>query len=61
MRAFVDIPLLALFVAMSGTVGVSGLVLVVSIQKEDTSAAWIWAGVFVMASLLAAWSFWRLA
>jgi hypothetical protein len=58
--ALANTTLLVLLVTMSGTVGVSGLILVMSIQKEDAGAAWAWAGVFVVTSILAAWIFWGL-
>lgn len=60
MSAFVDATQLSLLVAMSGMAGVSGLVLVKSIEEEDAASAWIWGTVFGASSLVATWSFWRL-
>jgi hypothetical protein len=52
---------LALLVALTGIAATSGMVLVKSVQEEDAGAAWIWAASFILASILAAVSFWRLA
>jgi hypothetical protein len=56
---FVDSSHLDLLVAISGMAVVSGLVLVESIQEEDSPSAWVWGTVFGVSSL-GAWSFWRL-
>ena len=58
--AFVDATQLGLLVAVSGMAGISGLVLVKSIEEEDAGSAWIWGTVFGVSSLVAALSFWRL-
>ena len=39
---------------------VCGLLVLISIQEEKPGRAWLWALVFVMASLLADLLFWRL-
>ncbi len=61
MSVFVDASRLGLLVAMTGTVAISAVVLIRSVQEEDAGSVWVWAGVFAMSSLLAALSFWRLA
>ena len=60
MSVFVDATQLGLLVAMSGMAGISGLVLVKSIEEADAGSAWIWGTVFGASSLAAALSFWRL-
>ena len=60
MSAFLDATQLSLLVAMSGMAGISGLVLVKSIDEEDAVSAWIWGTVFGASALVAARSFWRL-
>ena len=60
MSVFVDAAQLGLLVAMSGMAGISGLVLVKSIEEADAGSAWIWGTVFGASSLAAALSFWRL-
>ena len=60
MSVFVDAAQLGLLVAMGGMAGISGLVLVKSIEEADAVSAWIWGMVFGASSLAAAWSFWRL-
>jgi hypothetical protein len=57
---FVNAAPLALLVALMGIAVTSGIVLVKSVQEEDASGAWVWAGLFVLASLLATLTFWRL-
>ena len=61
MSVFVNAAPLALLVALIGIAATSGMVLVKSVQEEDGGGAWIWAASFVLASMLAALSFWRLA
>jgi hypothetical protein len=46
-------------VVMAGIAGISAWVVMVSINDGDAPSAWIWTALFVVASLLAAWSFWR--
>jgi hypothetical protein len=60
LSAFVNAAPLTLLVTMAGVSGISAVVMTRSIQEEDAASAWVWAGVFAMASLLTAWSFWRL-
>jgi hypothetical protein len=57
---FVNASQLTLLVAMASVTGISAVVMTRSIQEEDASSAWVWASVYAMASLLTAWSFWRL-
>jgi hypothetical protein len=60
LSAFVNATPLTLLVTMAGVSGISAVAMTRSIQEEDAASAWVWAGVFAMASLLTAWSFWRL-
>jgi hypothetical protein len=53
-------PLSLLFVT-SCIALMSAVALALSIQAEDAVFAWVWAVVFALSSLLAAWSLWRLA
>jgi hypothetical protein len=57
---FVNASQLTLLVAMASVTGISAVVMTRSIQEEDAASSWVWAGVYAMASLLTAWSFWRL-
>jgi hypothetical protein len=50
-----------LLVVLIGIATISGFVLTECIRDEDARAAWLWLGLFVAASLGAAWSYWRLA
>jgi hypothetical protein len=60
MSIFINGAQLSLLIAMVGLAVISGLVATWSIQEEDAGAAWIWVSLFGLASLVAAWSFWRL-
>jgi hypothetical protein len=57
---FVNAAQLTLLVSMAGVSGISAVVITRSIQEEDASSAWVWAGVYAMASFLTVWTFWRL-
>jgi hypothetical protein len=52
--------LTGLLVATVGIAGISAMVLVLSINEADAGGAWTWGVVFLLASLLAAFTFWRL-
>ena len=52
--------LVGLLVITIGLAGVSAWVLIASINEMDAGGAWIWVGIFLLASLLAAFDFWRL-
>ena len=60
MSVFVNAAPLTLLFAMAGVSGISAVVMTRSIQEEDASSAWVWAGVYAKASFLTAWTFWRL-
>jgi hypothetical protein len=47
-----------MLVAMIGIVVISAAVVVTSINEGDSGSAWIWAAVFLLASVIAAWVFW---
>ena len=47
-----------MLVAMIGIVAISAAVVVTSINEGDSGSAWIWAAVFLLASVIAAWVFW---
>jgi hypothetical protein len=47
-------------VVMTGIVAISGMVLAVSVKEGDSDFAWMWAAVFLVASLIDAWVFSRL-
>jgi hypothetical protein len=51
---------LGLFVVMVGMVAISARVLAASISEGDSGSAWVWAALFLVASLAAAWFFWRM-
>jgi hypothetical protein len=59
MRLLSDV-ILGPLVVMTGIVAISGMVLAVSIKEEDSDFAWMWAAVFLVASLIDAWAFGRL-
>jgi hypothetical protein len=46
-------------VAMIGVAAVSARVFLVSISDGDAVFAWIWAVLFMVASFIVAWVFWR--
>jgi hypothetical protein len=47
-------------VVMTGIALIAAMVLVVSVKQGDSGSAWIWAAVFLVASLIDAWAFGRL-
>lgn len=55
-----DDALVGLLVAMVGIVAISAAVVVTSVNEGDSASAWIWVAVFLLASIIAAWAFWRL-
>jgi hypothetical protein len=52
--------LVVLLVTMTGIAAISAVVLTTSVKEGDSGSAWIWGVVFLMASVLDAWAFWRL-
>jgi hypothetical protein len=48
-------------VVMTSTALIAAMVLVVSVKQGDSGSAWIWAAVFLVASILDALAFSRLA
>jgi hypothetical protein len=46
--------------AMVGIAAISAAVVSTSINEGDSASAWIWAADFVLASVIAAFVFWRL-
>jgi hypothetical protein len=58
--SYVDATRLGLLGAMIGLAAISGLVLRVSLNEGDTGSSWVWASVFLLTSLIAAWCFWSL-
>lgn len=57
---FVTVAQLNLLYVTACMAGISAVALILSIQAEDAVFAWVWAVVFVLSSLFAAWSLWRL-
>ena len=55
-----DDALVVLLVTMTGIAAISAWVLATSVKEGDSSSAWIWALVFLLASILDTWAFWRL-
>lgn len=55
-----DDALVILVVTMTGIAAISAAVVVASINEGDSASAWIWASVFLLASILDTWAFWRL-
>jgi hypothetical protein len=51
---------LLVLVALGGVTVVSAWALVNSIRDGDASTAWVGATVFLLASLIDAWFFWRM-
>jgi hypothetical protein len=58
--SFANDSLLAVVVAMAGLALISVVAVSVSIQEGDVGSACGWAVVFLGATFLAAWCFWRL-
>jgi uncharacterized membrane protein YgaE (UPF0421/DUF939 family) len=52
--------LVVLLVTMTGIAAISAWVFAMSIKEGDSASAWIWAVVFLVASILDTWAFWRL-
>ena len=46
-----------MFAAMIGIVAISAAGVVASISEGDSGSAWVWAVVFMVASILDAWAF----
>ena len=57
---FVTVAQLNLLYVTACMAGISAVALILSIQAEDAVFAWVSAVVFVLSSLFAAWSLWRL-
>jgi hypothetical protein len=55
-----DDALVGLLVAMTGIAAISAWVLALSVKEGDSGSAWVWAVVFLGASILDVWAFWRL-
>ena len=51
--------IVAMVIAMLGIVAISAAVVAASINEGDSASAWIWAAVFVLASVIATWVFWK--
>jgi len=51
--------IVAMLVAMLGIAAISAVVVVTSINEGDSGSAWVWSAVFVLASIIATWVFWR--
>jgi hypothetical protein len=60
MSVFVTVAQLNLLLVTTCLAGISAVALILSIQAEDAFLAWVWAVVFALTSILAAWSLWRL-
>jgi hypothetical protein len=52
--------LVEMLVAMIGIAAISAWVLVASVKEEDSGSAWMWASIFLGASILDALLFWSL-
>jgi hypothetical protein len=55
-----DDALVGMLVAMTGVAAISAWVLATSVKEGDSGSAWVWAVVFLGASILDVWAFWRL-
>jgi hypothetical protein len=53
-------PCLTLLIILVGWAAISVWAIVGSIQAGDVASALVWAGMFLAASLVGAWCFWRL-
>jgi hypothetical protein len=60
MSVFVTVAQLNLLFVTACLAVISAVALTLSIQAEDAGFAWVWAVVFALTSVLAAWSLWRL-
>jgi hypothetical protein len=52
--------LVGLLVAMTGIAAISAGVLSTSVEEGDSGSAWVWAVVFLLASIIDVCTFWRL-
>lgn len=52
--------LLASLVAMTGIAAISAWIVTEAISEGDAGSAWVWLALFLIASLLDVWAFWRL-
>jgi hypothetical protein len=55
-----DDALVGLLVAMTGISAISAGVFATSVREGDSGSAWVWAAVFLVASIIDALAFWRL-
>ena len=55
-----DDALVVLLVALTGIAVISAVVVSTSINEGDSASAWMWVAVFLLASILDIWAFWRL-
>jgi hypothetical protein len=60
MSVFVTVAQLNSLFVMACIAGISAVALILSIQAEDAVFAWVWAVLFALTSVLAAWSLWRM-
>jgi MFS-type transporter involved in bile tolerance (Atg22 family) len=51
----------SLTIVLVAMAAISALALAECVRDGDAPAAWLWLGLFIAASLGAAWSYWRLA
>jgi hypothetical protein len=56
---FLEAVRVGMLTAMLGIVAISAAVVVTSINEGDSASAWVWAAVFLLASIIATWLFWR--
>jgi hypothetical protein len=52
--------LVGLLVAMTGIAAISAGVLTTCVEEGDSGSAWVWAVVFLLASIIDVCTFWRL-
>jgi len=52
--------IVAMVIAMLGIVAISAVVVAASINEGDSGSAWVWTVVFVLASVIATWVFWKI-
>jgi hypothetical protein len=55
-----DEALVGLLIAMTGIAAISAGVFATSVREGDARSAWVWAGVFLLASIIDALLFWNL-
>jgi hypothetical protein len=58
--SLLDDVLVGMLVAMTGIAAVSAWVLMTSVKEGDSGSAWMWAAVFLGASILDSLAFWTL-